>query len=221
MKRILIAASVLLFGLTACQDAPKADDAEVTEANKVDVMTEGTSYNINTMESVVEWIGTKPTGKHHGTVKIKDGNLTVNSNNDITGGRVVLDVNSIQPDDQDEKGNTKLGTHLRSADFFDAEKYPEATFEITGVTAGIQTTDKELVMKEASHTVTGNLTIKGITKSITFPAKVQMNEGGIVADASFNIDRTEWNLNYGSDKSLGDKFIYPEVNLQFHIVANK
>lgn len=220
MKRILFVASALLLGLTACQDAPKADEAEVAEANKVEVMTEGTAYNVNTTQSTMEWVGTKPVGKHHGTIKIKEGNLVV-SNNNITGGRFVLDINSIQPDDQDEKGNTKLRTHLLSADFFEADKYPEATFEITGVSDGIQTGDKEVVMKDASHTITGNLTIKGVTKSITFPAKVQMSENNIVADANFNIDRTEWSLNYGSDKSLGDKFIYPEVNFQLHLVANK
>jgi polyisoprenoid-binding protein YceI len=220
MKRILFVASVLLFGLTACQNAPKADDAEVAEANKVGMMAAGTSYNVNTSQSTVEWIGTKPIGKHHGTIKIKDGSLTVNTDN-ITGGRFTLDINSLQPDDQDEKGNTKLRTHLLSDDFFDAEKYPEANFEITNVAAGTPTAGEDLVMKDASHTITGNLRIKGVTKSISFPARVLISDGSVTTDANFNIDRTEWNLNYGNDKSLGDKFIYPEVNLQLHIVANK
>lgn len=219
MKRILFIASVLLCGLTACQDAPKADDADVAEANKVG-MAAGTSYQVNTAESTIEWIGTKPTGKHHGTIKITNGELMVDGDN-ITGGRFVMAVNTIQPDDQDEKGNTKLRGHLLSEDFFEAETHPEATFEITNVSAGTPAPNESMVMKDASHTITGNLTIKGVTKAITFPARVQMNESSVVADASFNIDRTEWNLNYGSDKSLGDKFIYPEVNLQIHLVANQ
>lgn len=76
-------------------------------------------------------------------------------------------------------------------------------------------------MKEATHTVTGNLTLKDITKSITFPAKIAMAENQVTADANFNIDRTQWGIVYGNDKSLGDKMIASEVNMQLHLVANK
>jgi polyisoprenoid-binding protein YceI len=76
-------------------------------------------------------------------------------------------------------------------------------------------------MKDATHTITGNLTLKGTTKSITFPAKVAVNDNVVTADANFNIDRTQWGLVYGNDQSLGDKFIRPTVNIQLHLVANK
>jgi len=218
MKRLLFVAAGLLYGLTACQDAPKADDAEVAEANKVG-MSDGMNYSVNTSESTIEWIGTKPVGKHHGTLKIKEGSLAVNDNK-VQGGRFVMDVNTIQPDDQDDKGNEKLRGHLLSEDFFEAEKYPDAVFEITSVSDGTAN-DGNLVMKDATHTVTGNLTLKDVTKSISFPARMQVSNNRVVADANFNIDRTKWNLNYGNDQSLGDKFIYPEVNLQLHLVANQ
>jgi polyisoprenoid-binding protein YceI len=152
---------------------------------------------------------------------LKSGELTADAGN-VTGGKFVIDVNSLKVDDQDSTGNAKLGGHLLSGDFFDGAKFPEASFEITGVKAGIDTTgNKEIVMKDATHTVTGNLTLKGVTKSISFPAKLAVSDANITADASFNIDRTQWNLSYGNDKSLGDHFIHPEVNIQLHIVANK
>ena len=94
------------------------------------------------------------------------------------------------------------------------------TFVITSITEGVQNTE-DLVMKDATHTITGNLTLKGITKSITFPAKVNVADNKITADANFNIDRTQWNIVYGNDESLGDKFIRPEVNLQVHLVAGQ
>lgn len=220
MKRIVFIMAGLLGTLTACQDAPKADNAETTEAVEVATTTAGSQYTVNAGETKIEWIGTKPVGKHHGTIKVKDGSVTV-KDGQVQTGRIVMDVNSIQPDDQDEKGNTKLRGHLLSADFFEAEKYPEAVFEITSVSAGTQVPENELVMKDATHTVTGNLTIKSVTKSISFPAKIQVDANRVVTDASFNIDRTQWNLNYGNDKGLGDKFIYPEVNFTLHLVANK
>lgn len=204
--------------LVACSDAPKADSAEVSDAKDVE-QTSGITYSANLSESKIEWIGTKPVGRHHGTFVLKDGNLVV-SGDDLTGGSFVIDINSITPDDQDAEGNAKLQGHLKSEDFFHVEKFPEGTFVITSITEGVQNSE-DLVMKDATHTITGNLTLKGITKSITFPAKVYMTGDKITADANFNIDRTQWNIVYGNDESLGDKFIRPEVNLQVHLVAGQ
>ncbi len=219
MKNLLLFPIVAgtLF-IASCQDAPEADNAEVTEAQEVET-TAGNTYAADVSQSKVEWIGTKPVGQHHGTFKLQNGTLIV-SENALKGGTFTVDIKSVTPDDQDAEGNAKLQGHLMSADFFDAEKHPTGTFEITNVTEGVQNTDG-LVMKDATHTITGNLTLKGVTKSITFPAKVQVAESNITADANFNIDRTQWEIVYGNDKSLGDKFIRPEVNLQVHLVANK
>jgi polyisoprenoid-binding protein YceI len=219
MKRIfLIAGTAILLG--ACKDAPKADNVEATEAQTVTTESTGTTYNANVTASKVEWVGTKPVGRHHGTVKIKQGSLTVAGTN-VTGGSFVLDMTTIQPDDQDAEGNEKLGGHLKSADFFEVDKHPEAMFEITSISAGVDANNKDLVMKDATHTVTGNLTLKGISKSITFPAKISVSETQVVADANFNIDRTQWGIRYRDDKGLGDKFIDHEMNIQLHLVANK
>lgn len=211
-----VVAGALFFA--SCQDAPKADNAETTEAQEATAPATGKNYTADVSQSKVEWIGTKPVGRHNGTFNLQDGTLVV-SGNALTGGTFTVDVKSVTPVDQDEKGNKKLQGHLLSEDFFDAEKHPTGTFEITSVTEGVA--DKEnLVMKDATHTITGNLTLKGVTKSITFPAKVVVTDNNVTADANFNIDRTQWNIVYGNDQSLGDNFIRPEVNLQVHLVAN-
>lgn len=217
-KKLLLPILAGSLFLASCQDAPEADNAEATDAQEVEQVN-GNNYAASTSESTIEWIGTKPVGQHHGTFKIQDGTLILNGGN-VEGGSFVIDIKSLTPDDQNDEYNTKLQGHLLSADFFDAENHPTGTFEITTVTEGVEN-GEGLVMKDATHMVTGNLTLKGITKSITFPAKITVNEDNVIADANFNIDRTQWEMVYGNDQSLGDKFIRPEVNLQLHLVANE
>jgi polyisoprenoid-binding protein YceI len=221
MKRILLSAAALSLLMASCQDAPKADNATTTEAQAVPAaVPAATAYTADLGESRVEFVGTKPVGKHHGIILLKEGSITDDAGK-INGGKVVIDLNTLRTDDQDSTGNAKLTGHLMSPDFFDVAKYPTAEFEITAVAEGMDPSMKDLIMKDATHTITGNLMMKGISKSITFPAKVMMNGNQLTADANFNIDRTEWGLSYGNDKSLKDKFISPTVNIQLHIVAKK
>ncbi len=220
MKHILKSIIVLsLVSTAACNDAPKADEAQTAEAQQVQEAPMGTNFAVDNQKSTLSWIGTKPVGKHDGIFPISTGTLSVADNN-ITGGRFDIDMANLKVLDGG-KGNEKLQGHLKSGDFFDVTKYPNAKFEITSVAAGVATDPKDLVMKDATHTVTGNLTLKDSTKSVTFPAKVSMNGNSLIADADFNIDRTQWGIVYGNDKSLGDKFIRPEVNIKLHIEANK
>lgn len=217
MKRLLtITAAGLL--MASCQNAPKADQAETGDAQDVQATT-GVEYKANTSNSVINWVGTKPVGQHTGSFKIENGVLTV-SNDAVEGGQFTIDIKSLDATDQDEEYNQKLEGHLLSADFFQADSFPTGTFVITKVEAGVPQSD-DLVMKDATHMITGNLTLKNITKSITFPAKVVVNADNVTADANFNIDRTAWDMHYNDDKSLGDKFINHDVNLQVHLVAEK
>lgn len=209
--------SAMLFA-ASCQDAPKADQAEVADAQDVQ-NSEGVVVPVDLSSSKVQWVGTKPVGSHTGSIQIKEGTVVL-SGDAVTGGQFVLDATSIQPVDQDEEGNTKLRNHLLSGDFFEAETYPEFVFEITNVVEGVEPSE-ELIMKDATHMVTGNLTMKGITKSITFPAKIESNDSKVLAHANFNIDRTEWGIVYGNDKSLGDQFIHPMINLELHVEGSK
>lgn len=220
MKKVLIISTAALFTLAACQSAPKADEAKTNEEQVVSA-TEGVAYKVDSNQ-VVQFIGTKPVGQHNGTFKISEGSLFVKNDTDVTGGKLVLDITSLNITDADTSGITKLKQHLSSADFFEATKFPTATFEITSVQPFVQDSAKAtLVLDGATHTVNGNLTLKGVTKNVSFPAVINVNKDVVSAKANFNINRTDWGLVYGNDKSLGDKFIRPEVNISFSIAAHK
>lgn len=212
MKKAFFSLSVLAVLATACNNAPEADAATTAEAQTA-AAAAGANYTIDTTTSVVEWLGTKPVGKHHGTFKIKNGEFSIADNN-ITAGKFTIDVNSLTDLDMEGDQKANLENHLKSADFFDVAKYPNASFEITGVEAvsGDST---------ATHKISGNLTLKDSTKNVSFPAKVAVNDNKVTATANFNIDRTQWGMFYGNDQSLGDKFIRPEVNIKLNINANK
>lgn len=222
MSKRLFLLAALAVAITSCQDAPMADKAVASDPTAVNSNAAGSNHNVDLGASTIVWTGTKPVGKHHGTFVLKDGNILADASS-ITGGKFTIDIASLKAEDQDSLGNAKLGGHLLSEDFFDATNHPVGLFEITNVTAGTPApvAGEEIVMKDATHTVTGNLTLKGQSKSITFPAKIAMNDKEITTDANFNIDRTQWGMSYGNDKSLQDKFIRPEVNLQLHIVARQ
>lgn len=187
------------------------------------------TYAIDTANSEVTWIGSKMTGRHNGLFDIKEGELNM-TNGLLTDGNIVLDITRVRATDKaiDEASNKKLTTHLRSADFFDSERYPTAEFELTGIAPYDSTKEQasspvatysELRVKNPTHRVTGNLTIKGQTKSVSFPARVTLQDSLLRAKANFNLDRTKWGLVYRSDNSLGDKTIYSEVNIGLDIVA--
>lgn len=225
MKNVIQFLTILtIVGLfTACTQAPKAPKAEA-EAPKETTKTDAAAQvmKVDIAKSVITWIGTKPVGQHKGTLHLKSGNIGL-QNGKIQAGGFVIDMNSLMATDQDEGGNAKLTGHLKSADFFDVEKFGEAKFDLTGVadyTAPTGEAAKEETMAGATHMLTGNLTMKGVTKSITFPAAVAITGNNMKARANFNIDRTQWGLSYGNDKSLGDKFIRPEVNLELSILAS-
>lgn len=212
-KAIYLAAALAALTFVACNNAPEATEAATAEKQEAATL-EGASYGIDTTGSSVEWLGTKPVGQHTGTFNIANGQFSL-ENGTITAGNFTIDVNSLTNLDlKPGDGKENLEGHLKSPDFFDAAKYPTARFEITGVTP--LTNDST-----ATHTISGNLTLKDSTKNISFPAKVNVVDNKVQATANFNIDRTQWGLHYGNDKSLGDKFIRPEVNIKLNLTANK
>jgi polyisoprenoid-binding protein YceI len=217
-KLTLPLVATALFFAASCNNAPKADNVEAGDAIQTQA-TAGSDLKADIAASKLEWIGSKPVGDgHKGTIAIKDGSVKVDNGN-VTGGKFTFDLNTLTPVDQDSTGNSKLKGHLLSPDFLDAAKFPEGSFEIVSVAAGVDTGKVE--NKSATHMVTGNLTLKGTTKSITFPAKVTASADKVEADATFNIDRTQWGINYNSDASIKDKFIKKEINLTLHLVAAK
>jgi len=212
---VILMSSIMLF--TGCG---KSDKEVKTGSNeKVAGKTAGsTTLKVNTNESIVEWLGKKVTGQHHGTIKISKGELNVEKDK-VVAGYIEIDMNTIVDIDlKDSTDNKKLTGHLKSDDFFVASKFPTAKFEISGVSS-LNDPNKP----SFNSMVKGNLTIKGMTKGIEFPATIKIENGILKADADFDIDRTQWDIRYGSGKffeGLGDKMISDNFNIRFRISAN-
>ena len=172
---------------------------------------EKSAFEIDTKASKVYWTGKKVTGEHTGYVAIDKGKVWVEKNN-VTGAEINMDLNSIVCTDlTDAEWNKKLVGHLKSDDFFSVEKFPTAQFQITSMTKGSKT---------GEYNVKGNLTMKGATHEINFSAKVEVINDIVAAKGTATIDRTKWNIQYGSGKffeSLGDKMIYDEFDITFDI----
>ena len=172
----------------------------------------GEGNKVNTEKSVITWKGYKVTGQHEGTLQIKNGNLDFEKGI-LKGGSFDIDMTSISTTDLSGGMAKKLDGHLKSADFFGVEKFPTAKFVITKVVSRGMDGDYKII---------GNLTIKETTKEIKFNAKVT-EEGGVkTAMADITIDRTDYDVRYGSGSffdSLGDKTIYDEFDLSIKLVV--
>lgn len=172
-------------------------------------------FNADTETSVLNWKGFKPTGDHYGTVKVKNGFFTV-KDKQVVGGEFEIDMTSIVDLDMDADSeyNAKLVNHLKSEDFFSVEKYPVASFKIS-----------KTEIKGDKTLITGDLSIKGKSHSISFLASVK-NEGEnlYVKSETFKIDRSKWDVKYQSKSffaDLGDKFIYDDIELSFEVTAKQ
>ena len=176
---------------------------------------DSTSVMVDTTESYIVWKGYKVTGSHHGKVMIKNGALTFDEAGMLSGGGFEIDMASITCDDLEGEWSQKLVGHLKSDDFFGVEKYPTAKFVI-----------KEVVSrgKAGEYKIIGDLTIKETTKEIKFNTVITEKDGKNIANADITIDRSEYNVRYGSGSffdNLGDKTIYDEFELSVNLVAGK
>ncbi|WP_045114331.1 YceI family protein [Microscilla marina] len=232
-SRFLTFALVLsvAFLFVRCSESPKSDKAKTGDAKKVDTtaVTNATTMNVDQASSKVTWVGTKLVDKHNGAFGLKSGSVAIKEGK-LTGGSFIIDIKSLKVLDipADEEGNGKLVTHLLSKDFFAADKFPESTFEIVSVedykeenNKDRENLDKKYTLANPTHMITGNLELKGVKKSITFPAKVAIDGDKVTAEAKFNINRKDWGMNYHADESLKDKFIRPTVHIGFNVSAKK
>lgn len=170
-------------------------------------------FIIDTKASKVFWNGKKVTGEHTGYLSVQSGTVSLNDKM-VTDAVVNMDMNSIVCTDLEAgEWNDKLVGHLKSEDFFSVEKHANANFNITSVKAG---------NKAGAYEVKGDLTIKGITHEIVFPATIEVTDGMVKATGTAKLDRTKWDIKYGSGKffaGLGDKMIYDEFEVTFDILA--
>jgi polyisoprenoid-binding protein YceI len=171
-------------------------------------------YKVDSNKSKISWLGKKVLGEHNGNIALTKGELKVNGKM-ITGGSFEIDMNSITNLDlTDATYNKKLVDHLKSEDFFSSADFPTAEFVITQVTPN----GKE------KATIKGNLTIKGITKPIEFPATYSVEGNQVKAKAKIVVDRTLYNIRYGSNSffdNLGDKAIDNNFEINIDLVAAK
>lgn len=220
MKTYLFLLMAVLV-ISGCK-GPAGDKAEVAEAKEVaEAGSAASQLTIDTENSFVTWLGSKPAGQHPGTIDLESGTLQVEDGR-VTAGNFVLDMNTVQARDEamNAERNAQLTNHLKSEDFFEVAKYPTATFSIVSVEdISARASEEALELEGATHYVTGNLTLRDITKSVSFPAIIEVGDTGVAAKAKFTIDRTEWGMHYKSDKSLGDQIIHPRVQVGFSIKA--
>lgn len=201
-----------LLGLSACAnvgDAPEAttEDVDASTETAADAPFPGTPVAIDTTQSEITWKAAKVTKVHDGGFRTFDG-VVYRDGDAITGVDLTIDAASIWSDAE------KLTGHLKSDDFFDVAQFPEATFRADGFEPITEANTAEWA--EATHRVSGVLTMHGQSQRISFPAKIAMTDDTITATADFLIQRSRWGLTY---PGAPDDLIQEEVRLNFNIVA--
>ena len=170
-----------------------------------------TVFSLDVENSTIEWSAKKVTGEHNGTLSFKSASVTLDGES-VKAGQFEIDMNSIvNLDIKKEAMKERLIGHLKSDDFFSVEKFPVGKFEIDSVTPG---------EGESQFLLTGKLTLKGITNGISFPARIHKSESSYHATAEISIDRTLWDIRYGSGKffsDLGDKMIHDEFTVKLDL----
>ena len=222
MKRTAITLLLIAFVSTVVVSCKgKESEAATTEEKDVVEATDGAAdYAVDIAASQIQWKGSKPLGSHTGTINLSSGSISM-KDNAIEAGKFTINMSTITNTDL-EAGNGKenLEAHLKGTvegkegDFFDINKYPTATFEVTGMEE-----------KDGATVLNGNLTMKDTTHNVSFPITITPDEDRIrLESAPFVIDRTQWGINYGSKSvfdNLGDNFISDDMEITVSIVARK
>ena len=198
----------VLVLLAACGDPAtnksRAVTGEAAQASPQTSQAGGQKYSITAQNSKIEFIGSQVVGSHNGSFQKFNGEIDYTGQPETSRVNVTIDTSSLNADDP------KLTEHLKTADFFDVAKYPTATFVSTAIKAGGD--------KGASHTVTGNLTMHGVTKSVSFPATIAAAADAVNVDANFTINRRDFNINYAGP---ANNLVRDNVVLTLKIHATK
>jgi polyisoprenoid-binding protein YceI len=208
---LLLALSAVAVTLTACpdpaKDKPKATvtapaPAPAPQAAPVAPLTNAVAFPFTQADSKVTFVGAKVTGKHEGGFHVFGGIVEV-VDGEVTKSRVraAIDMVSVWSDSE------KLTGHLKSPDFFDVEKFKEASFVSTSITR-----------KDDRYEVSGNLTLHGVTKGITFPASITLGADEVTVAADFAINRKDFEIVYPGKP---DDLIADNVALKLDLHAKK
>ncbi|MEM1215603.1 MAG: YceI family protein [Bacteroidota bacterium] len=209
MKNVLFLALALF--LVAC-GGPEGEKVAAEEAaTETAAPAAAKTLAVDTEKSQINWVGAKFTGdQHSGTIGLSDGQLEVQDGK-LVGGEFTIDMTSMKNTDLPVEKQGDLIGHLSNGDFFLVDSFPTATFVITDVTDA-----------DGQSRITGNLTMRDITKSISIPATIKMDNGQAMANTpQFVIDRTQWGVMYASTAAgaIKDKAIKDEIGLQIDLVT--
>lgn len=199
MKKLFTLAAIAGFALSVVAvSQPKSQNAA--------------TLKVDAKESSFKWTGKKVTGEHWGYVKFNDGTVTVDGKK-LTGGTFTMDMTSISVQDIQGEYQQKLEGHLKSDDFFSTEKFTTSTLKIKSITAiaGAKAGSN-------NNNVVADLTIKGITKEISFPAQIIVAKDKVIANAEFDVDRTLFDVKY---KGMADDLIKDIFKVNVRVVAKK
>ena len=208
MKKLYFLSLFLLTTIIffdSCSNKTKTTNENIINTTKDEIAKprqEGlVKHTIDRQNSVVEWIGTKTTGSHNGTIEIEKGLILKNEKGDIVSGKFMINMNSIQCTDLSGKKKESIEGHLKDADFFNTNEHPYASFEIEEV---------------GSELMFGKLTIKGISAPINFKYN-QLND--YQYEAEIIVDRTLFDIKYKSKTifpELGDNFIHDDFIIKLN-----
>lgn len=205
LSMLMLVLTGLLLVAACGNPATNKSQAVTGEAGHVAPQSaSGQKYLITPENSKIEFIGSKVTGNHNGSFQKFSGQIDHTGTPETSRVQITIDTDSITTDTPD------LTKHLKTADFFDVAKYPQATFVSTSIKPGGE--------KDASHTITGNLTLHGVTKAVTFPATIVATADAITVDSSFSINRKDFGINYAG---AADNLIRDGVVLALKIRATK
>ncbi|MCS3529858.1 YceI family protein [Chryseobacterium sp. JUb7] len=213
-KRLFSIAIPALFAAVVVVSCKK-EKPLTSESNEVATTKDGIQYVLDTLNSRVEWKGYKifksESTSHFGTIKFESGDVTVKEGK-LESGKFVADMNSLTSEDlkNDAEQLGKLNGHLKSGDFFEVEKFPTASYEITKVTPAME--------GDYNTTLDGNLTVKGITKPVQFKANVALKDGEVSINTEpKDIKREEFGVKFQAPAENG--VIKDEVTLQINVKA--
>lgn len=163
----------------------------------------GEGLAVSPANSTIAFVGSKVTGKHQGGFTMFSGTVDlVNGKPEESSVTVEIEADSVFADD------AKLTDHLKSADFFDVAKFPKASFKSTKIELGARAPD--------NYTVTGDLELHGQTRSVTFPAKIDVTDGDVTVKAGFRINRKDFGIVYSGP---ADNLIRDDVAILLDVKA--
>jgi len=218
MKKLIISIFALGALLSSCTDNGKK--AETSEAKEVEVVQTETTTEFKTIKdgSHLKWKASHLGGvkERFGKISLEEANILVNENM-VNYANFVINLSSLTVESlEDKEMSDKLTGHLKSEDFFNIEKFPTAQFELTGV---------ESAQGDFNSRVTGNLTIVGISKSITFSANISISEAEVsVKSEDFAVHRKDWGLTYNAEGSEGvptDYLIADDIGFTIDVTLTK